>query len=85
MRNGVSHNLGYLYGVPISRIIVFWGLHWGSLILGNCQLGVAIIGVTLVVSHFKALRMTMRGTPEKPGNFQQPSHTTELRKFVEFS
>ena len=28
--------LGVLFwGVPILRIIVFWGLYWGPLILGN--------------------------------------------------
>ena len=26
---------GYHLGVPIIRTIVFWGLHWGPLILGN--------------------------------------------------
>ena len=26
---------GTLLGVPIIRIIVFWGLHWGPPILGN--------------------------------------------------
>ena len=28
---------GTLLGVPIIRILVFWGLHWGPLILGNYQ------------------------------------------------
>ena len=36
-RGGVSQNLGYLFGVPNNGSIVFWGLHWGPLILGNCQ------------------------------------------------
>ena len=26
---------GTLLGVPITRTIVFWGLYWGPLILGN--------------------------------------------------
>ena len=26
---------GTLLGVPIVRTIVYWGLYWGSLILGN--------------------------------------------------
>ena len=26
---------GTFLGVPIIRTIVFWGLYWGSLILGN--------------------------------------------------
>ena len=29
---------GTLLGVPIIRIIVFWGLYWGPLILGNYQI-----------------------------------------------
>ena len=33
-------------GVPIIRIILYWGLHWGSLILGNYHMGY-IIGVIL--------------------------------------
>ena len=35
---GVSQNYGYLFGVPIIRIIVFWGLYWGPPILGNYQI-----------------------------------------------
>ena len=32
----VSSNKGYLYGVvPITRVIIFWSLDWGPLILGN--------------------------------------------------
>ena len=27
-------------GVPIIRTIVFWGLHWSPLILGNYHIGV---------------------------------------------
>ena len=27
--------MGTFLGVPIIRIIVFWGLYWGPLILGN--------------------------------------------------
>ena len=29
---------GTLLGVPIIRIIVFWGLYWGPPILGNYQI-----------------------------------------------
>ena len=32
---GVSLNYGYFLGVPIIRIIVYWGLYWGPLILRN--------------------------------------------------
>ena len=37
---------GTLLGVPILRIIVFWGLYWGPLILGNYHLGLgfAVLG-----------------------------------------
>ena len=31
----VSQNEGYLFGVPIIRVIVFWGLYWGPPVLGN--------------------------------------------------
>ena len=29
---------GTILGVPIIRTIVFWGLYWGPLILGNYQM-----------------------------------------------
>ena len=37
---GVSENQAYHFGRPHNRdySIVFWGLHWGPLILGNCHL-----------------------------------------------
>ena len=28
---------GTFLGVPIIRIIIFWGLHWGPPVLGNYQ------------------------------------------------
>ena len=34
--------MGTFLGVPIIRIIVYWGLYWGPLILGNYHIGVAI-------------------------------------------
>ena len=30
---------GTSLGVPIIRIILFWGLYWGPLILGNYHMG----------------------------------------------
>ena len=30
--------MGTLFGVPITRIIVFGGLYWGPPILGNCHI-----------------------------------------------
>ena len=35
---GFPKNEGYLFGVPISRIIIFWGLLWSPLISGNCYI-----------------------------------------------
>ena len=32
--------MGTILGVPIIRIIVFWGLYWGALILGNYHIGI---------------------------------------------
>ena len=34
---------GTLLGVPIIRTIVFWGLYWGPLILGNYHLGLCAL------------------------------------------
>ena len=34
---------GTFLGVPIIRTIVFWGLYWGPLILGNYHVWVARI------------------------------------------
>ena len=32
---GFPKNGGTFLGIPIIRIIAFWGLYWGPLILGN--------------------------------------------------
>ena len=29
---------GTFLGVPIGRIIIFWDLHWGPPLLGNCHI-----------------------------------------------
>ena len=34
---------GTIWGVPIIRTIVFWGLYWGSLILGNYHIGMIMM------------------------------------------
>ena len=34
--------LGYFFGIPIIRILVFWGLYWGPLILGNYHVHVLL-------------------------------------------
>ena len=36
---GVPKTRGALFGVPIIRTIVFWGLYWGPLIWGNYHEG----------------------------------------------
>ena len=36
---GVSQIKGTILGVPIIRIVVFWGLYWGPPILGNYYIG----------------------------------------------
>ena len=44
-------------GVPIIRTIVFWGLYWGTLILGNYHSRLALqctaFGVRRVRSHWR--------------------------------
>ena len=42
---GVSKIRGGLLGVPIMRIIVFWGLYWGPLVLGNYHIGLSWHGL----------------------------------------
>ena len=37
---GFPRTRGTLLGFPIIRIIVYWGLYWGPLILGNYQIRV---------------------------------------------
>ena len=41
---------GTFLGVPILRIIVYWGLYWGTLILGKYHLGHSGIGKKAHVS-----------------------------------
>ena len=37
--------MGTFLGVPIIRIIIYWGLYWGPLILGNYHIGAAIVNL----------------------------------------
>ena len=37
---GVSQNYGYLFGVPIIRMMKYWGLYWGPPILENYHIGI---------------------------------------------
>ena len=39
VRLGFPKIRGTILGVPIIRIIVFGGLYWGPLVLGNYQIG----------------------------------------------
>ena len=34
---------GTILGVPIIRTIVYWGLHWGTLILGNFHVNMKLL------------------------------------------
>ena len=38
---------GTIMGIPIIRIIVFWGLHRGSLVLGNYQVSQSAVCMPL--------------------------------------
>ena len=42
---------GTILGVPIIRIIVFWGLYWGPLILGNYHIHVYLGRVRCFCEH----------------------------------
>ena len=42
---GFPKIISTLFGVPILKIIVFRGLYWGPLILGNCHVGLGLRGV----------------------------------------
>ena len=37
----VSPNQRYLFGVPTVKIIIYWGLYWGSAIVGDYHMEVA--------------------------------------------
>ena len=37
VKRGFPKIRGTFLGVPIIRTIVYWGLYWGTLILGNCH------------------------------------------------
>ena len=39
-----------LLGVPIIRTIVFWGLYWGPLILGNYHMSLQLKAAAMSVS-----------------------------------
>ena len=38
---------GTILGVPVIRTIVFWGLDWGRFILGNYQISLGGLGLSL--------------------------------------
>ena len=50
---------GTLLGVPVIRIIVFWGLYWGSLILGNYHVRLGLLN--------PAALLEIEGCPLRPG------------------
>ena len=47
---------GTLLGVPIIRIIVYWGLYWGPLILRNYHVGHPMCSEALVVTRPESWR-----------------------------
>ena len=48
---GVSQNEGYHFGVQIIRTIMFWGLYWGPLILGNYHIEWQVNGCLSVADY----------------------------------
>ena len=49
---GFPKIMGTFLGVPIIRSIVFWGLYWGPLILGNYHVGCCVASKCLEVCVF---------------------------------
>ena len=74
-------------GVPIVRIIVYWGLYWGPPILGNYHLEACLtairFGAILCEVHVKALQGALwelvyqalqasKNHPTKPSGHPEP-------------
>ena len=53
----VSQSLGYLFLVPIAGIIVYWGLYWGSSVLGDYHMR---LRDNLVLGEGAALQVCQR-------------------------
>ena len=54
---GGSQIKGTILGVPIIRIVIFWGLYWGPPIFGNYHISVKI------TDHFPGEVIPPRSTP----------------------
>ena len=48
------------WGVPIIRTIVYWGLYWGPLILGNYHIGLRFWGFEFRVSGCLTCRARLK-------------------------
>ena len=51
---------GTILGVPIIRIIIYWGLYWGPPIYGNYRLGSEVLGFGVYLEslvHVKHVRL----------------------------
>ena len=42
---------GSFLGIPITRTLVYWGLYWGTRILGNCHVNYCIYPLWLKFFH----------------------------------
>ena len=52
---------GTIWGVPIIRIIVFWGLYWGPPILGNYHMGIVRVRFSFHVPPSACCAYFVRG------------------------
>ena len=57
---GVSQNYGYPLGVPIVRTIVFWGLYWGPLVLGNYLVEISVFEIS---PQIDSVNLSIQGLP----------------------
>ena len=71
-----------LLGVPIIRIIVFWGLYWGSLILGELPnssgMAMAVVSLGKFASGHTGFRPTTTASLEPPSFTSCTSCLTRL-------
>ena len=50
---GFPRIIGTFLGAPIIRTIVFWGLYWGPLILGNYHITIITIVTIITITVIK--------------------------------
>ena len=67
---------GTFLGVPIIRIIIFWGLYWGPCILGNYQMSSMLFGDTM------ASCTAVRSVTAKPITFWTHLSATDIKTHV---